>query len=526
MSEHKRWSEELKRLQSENDSLEKVPQDLALLLAKEGLLRPNRVAEVLRLIESGASDEEVVKAEAEALDAKEKAWDLDREAVSWIQCSVFMAEFSRWIRKRSANTSAGGLHVGTAAAVYNPRTEEVEIVFNPRFMASVATDRASNGIEPHAAGVNEHEHFHLMFQHVTARRREPASLWNIATDLAINSLIARGDTAARLPAQLLLPGLMNKGPVDPRMPKEVNEARAKLNKIIAGLPLEQASEWYFNELKRKSEEQGYQWGKQGMKVPGAVNPEDGSEGEWVLWPSDQHGGWDDIPDELRDIVEGKVKHAMRKAAEAADGSPSGWGNIPASVREEIRAYAFGSVDWKALLRNFCGNLRTGERSRSIKRVDRRFPYIHPGLRRGRNPSVLVLVDQSGSVDDGQLSRIFGALDGLGRKMTFDVVPFDHTVAASEKFEWKRGSKPQLKRVRCGGTNFDAAIEYANDPRNRGKYEGVILATDGEMCQPRACRLKLAWVVTPGHKLAFKPRDNEILIQMSDKDNKGIAESGW
>jgi hypothetical protein len=341
------------------------------------------------------------------------------------------------------------------------------------------------------------------------------------------SLIARGDTPSRLPSMVLLPGIMHKGPVDPNQPKEVQEAREKLAKIIFELPQGQASEWYFNKLKQESEKHGYTWGKKGMKIPGAPKPGGDGEGEdegWTLFPSDEHGGWDDIPEELRDIVEGKIKHALRKASNKADGSPNGWGNIPSELREEIRAYAFGSVDWKAVLRNFCGNLRTGERSRSIKRIDRRAPYMHPGLKRGRNPSVVVLVDQSGSVSDEVLSRFFGALDGLARKMTFDVVPFDHTVAVADRFEWKRGQKPALKRVRGGGTSFDAAIEYVNDPRNRGKWEGAIMLTDGECSQPRACRVKLCYVIAPGHKLMFEPRNTELVVQMSDKDKDG--KSGW
>jgi len=527
MSDHDRRNSEVKRLQEENDKLEKIPNDFALKLAEKHLLNSARVDEVMRLLALGTSEDDIIKSETEWLDKRAAKWDLDREAVSWIQCSIFMAEFSRWIRKRAGDKSSGGLSIGTAAAIYNFKTEEVEICYNPRFMASIAEERQGNGVEPRGAMVNEHEQFHLMLQHVTSRRREPHSLWNIATDLAINSLILRGDTPSRGAPMLLYPGVMGKGPVDPTYPKEVQEAREKLNKIIFELPQEQASEWYFNKLKSESEKEGYTWGKKGMKVPGAPKPGEGLGGEpgdgdegWVLWPSDQHGGWDDIPEELRDIVEGKIKHALRKAASKADGSASGWGNIPSELREEIRAYAFGSVDWKAVLRNFCGNLRTGERSRSIKRVDRRFPYIHPGLKRGRNPSVLVLVDQSGSVSDEVLSRFFGALDGLSRKMTFDVVPFDHTVASADKFEWKRGQKPQLQRVRGGGTSFDAAIEYANDPRNRGKWEGVIMLTDGECSQPRACRAKLCYVIAPAHKLMFKEREGEMVVQMSDKDTKG------
>ena len=186
MSDHDRRNSEVKRLQEENDKLEKIPNDFALKLAEKHLLNSARVDEVMRLLALGTSEDDIIKSETEWLDKRAAKWDLDREAVSWIQCSIFMAEFSRWIRKRAGDKSSGGLSIGTAAAIYNFKTEEVEICYNPRFMASIAEERQGNGVEPRGAMVNEHEQFHLMLQHVTSRRREPHSLWNIATDLAIN----------------------------------------------------------------------------------------------------------------------------------------------------------------------------------------------------------------------------------------------------------------------------------------------------------------------------------------------------
>jgi predicted metal-dependent peptidase len=520
MSDSKyRQKSELNRLQAMNDKLMALPNDVALALAKASSLQADRVDHVLTLLKDGISIEDIVNGEKERLDALGEAYDFDLNSVGWLQVSPFLSEFTRWIRKRTATKSVGGLEVGTAAAVYNAKTEEVEIIFNPRFMASVADKQSAPGlVDPNGAGVSEHEHFHLIFQHVTSRRREPHSLWNIASDLAINSMISRCDTMSRLPNMLLLPGLMNRGPVNPKLPKEVVEARDKLNKIIAELPPEQASEWYFNKLKQESEKEGYSWGKNGMKVPGAGNPEEGSDGEWVLWPSDQHGGWDDIPEELRDIVDGKIKHAMRKACEKADGSPNGWGNVPSELREEIRAMAFGSVDWRQILKNWTGMRQAGGRSRSIKRIDRKYPLIHPGIKRARNPNILIAVDQSGSVDDQQLARIYGALDGCSKKCTFDLLPFDHTVAEEDLKTWKRNTKPTMMRVRCGGTSFDAVIEFLNDPKIRGRYDGAIICTDGECSKPQGSRVKLAWLITPGHKLMFEPDPEQLVIEMSDKDD--------
>lgn len=521
MADHERRVRELQRLQAENDKLEKVPNDLALALAKVGCLIPDRVDEILRLKKSGQTDEEIVAVESARLDQRAKAWDLDNHTLGWVTLSPFLNEFTRWIRKRAVSKTPTGHEIPTAAACYNPRTEEVEIVYNPRFMSSLSEPR-----NPHvgkadagSGGVNEHEHLHLILNHVTSRRREPHALFNVAADCAMDSLIARCDTESRLSWMMLCPGLRNKGPVNPAWPKEVREAQEKFGDIIAKLPQEQSSEWYFQKIKQETEKQGYEWGKKGMRVKGTSGGEDGGD-EWVLWSSDSHDAWDDIPEELRDIVEGKLKNALRRACEKADSSPNSWGNIPEDVREEIRALAFGRIDWKAVLRNWTGMRQSGGRSRSVRKIDRKYPYVHPGLKRNRNPSIVVMVDQSGSVDDEQLARIYGALDGCSKQITFTVVPFDHTVAEDAQFVWKRGTKPKLKRVRGGGTSFDAAVEWINSPKNRGRFEGAIICTDGECSEPPGSRVKLAWMITPGHKLMFTPKPGELVIQMDAKDKDG------
>ena len=514
-----RQNEEVRRLQAANDKIAQLPNDVALALIKVHSLNVTRVDHVKAQIASGVALESIVEGEKAYFDDLGKAYDFDLNSVGWLQISPFMAEFTRWTRKR-CDPQADKRGIGTAAACYNSKTEEVEIIYNPRWMASIADKQSAPGvIDPYGAGVNEHEHFHLMFQHVTSRRREPNSLWNIAADLAIDSMLARCDTMSRIASVMLLPGVLTKGPTDPSMPKEVQEAYQALSKIIADLPQNQASEWYFNKLKLESEKQGYSWGKKGMKVPGAAKPgEDGEDEGWVVWSSDSHEGWDDIPEELRDIVEGKIKYAMRKATERADSSPNGWGNIPSELREEIRAIAFGSVDWRQVLKNWTGMRQAGGRCRSIKRIDRKYPLIHPGIKRARNPNILVAVDQSGSVDDDQQSRIFGALDGCSKKCTFDLVAFDYTVAVDSLMTWKRNTRPKLMRVRNGGTNFDAVTEFVNRPENRGRWDGILVATDGEAGRPPPSRVKLAWLVTPGHKLMFEPYEGELVIQMSDKDD--------
>lgn len=55
------------------------------------------------------------------------------------------------------------------------------LYWNPNFVQSLTKKQFF--------GLMKHECYHLIYQHVVARKQDPHDLWNIATDLAINSLI-------------------------------------------------------------------------------------------------------------------------------------------------------------------------------------------------------------------------------------------------------------------------------------------------------------------------------------------------
>ena len=69
----------------------------------------------------------------------------------------------------------------------------------------------------------------------------------------------------------------------------------------------------------------------------------------------------------------------------------------------------------------------------------------------------------------------------------------------DAFEWKKGNKVEAKRVRGGGTDFNAPTQIVNDPKNRGRWDGMLILTDGECSKPVSSRVKRGWVVSPGHR---------------------------
>lgn len=475
----------------------------------------------------------------------ETTFNLDRHLVTFLQENAFYAELSRHIRKTPT------LDMPTAGVAYDDKADEITLYYNPEFFGKLSNWEVR--------GVLMHEFNHLVFGHLVARRKTPHKLWNIATDLAINSLIIahagrRRDNdpsdARPLPKCALIPG--SRPQIDEEtMTKATPEQKAALTEfanIIEKLPKDQASEWYFNKLQQiakdmqdKGKQKSKGKGSPGKGTPGKGDPSDSGEptdgegddgggdqdgegeGESDIFdklfggagdPMDEHDGWDSMPDEVREYVEGKIKSIVEKAVTAADSRADGWGNIPANIQAEIRKSVNGVVNWRTVLRQFVGNLVRGERTTSIKRINRRYPYIHPGVKRGYTARLCIAIDQSGSVDNTQLAEFFAELESLTKRVTVDIMPFDCVANESDIFTWRRGAKVEAKRVRGGGTDFNAPTRILNDPKNRGRWDGMLIMTDGECTKPEGSRVKRGWVLSKGHKLLFDSDEVQVFLDES------------
>jgi predicted metal-dependent peptidase len=476
-------------------------------------------------------------------------YNIDRHLLSFLQDAPFFAELSRYIRKVPTK------ELPTAGVAFDQEFDDLTLYWNPEFFSSLS--------DAEVRGVLIHEFYHLVFQHLTGRRKTPPKMWNIATDLAINSIIVSGENKSyALPKGGLIPGQFPVPPGDREFTKEEKDAMPMAS-LIESFPHGQASEWYFERLKQKAEEvqkqmqqncpvhgggQGSSGNKKGSKnnqknsdsgskagknknsqegqdhgdhgSDGHTHDKDGTKctcGEDWLDSMDDHSGWEKIPEEIREAVVGRVQGLVEKAVRKADAQANGWGNIPGHLREEIRRSVSHIVDWRNVLRQFVGSLERGNKTSSMKRINKRYPYIHPGTKRGYTAKLLIAVDQSGSVSDGMLSLFFSELSALTKRVSVTILPFDYTVAADQMTEWKKGTNPDIRRVRGGGTDFEAPTRFANDPKNRGKWDGMLILTDGECSKPGPSRIKRGWVLGQGCKLHF-PTD-EITITLDPNPHR-------
>ncbi len=379
----------------------------------------------------------------------------------------FFAALSRRIDKR-ATTSV------PTAGVRVTDDGRFEMLYNPDFFSRIIEEcenTKENRDNPYrwVRGVLMHEFYHLIYGHVTTRLPEGgmSKLWNIATDLAINTHIPD-----ELPPSGCVPG---RGPFVELEPGLSADAYFKILQDD-----EQASEDDSDGSKDSSGDgEGEGQGQGGQDdQDGDSSGSSGGMGDYDSL--DDHSGWGEATGEdgatSQQIAEERLKDMIKKSAEEANSK--GWGSVSTSMRQTIMDSITTKVDWKKVLRSFVKASQKSSRRSTVKRINRRFPYIHAGKRSDRVARVAISIDQSGSVSNSMLAAFFSELEQLAKYAEFVVVPFDTAVDENLVYTWKKGEKKQWERVMCGGTCFDAPTAYVND----NSFDGHIVLTD--MCAPK------------------------------------------
>jgi len=379
--------------------------------------------------------------------------------------------------------------IPTAGVCLNKHSAQFEMLYNPEFMASLSDD--------HKLGVLMHEFYHIIYGHVTDRLPEGgmSKLWNIATDLAINSHIYD-----RLPDMCLVP--------------------AKAGTPFEDYPLYKASEWYYAKLQQdkekgegafdpkhkpeKGEGEGEGSGGQGDPQDGDGDG-DGSGGG--LDSFDSHDGWGEADEETKAMAKERMKQAVEDATKEIQNSGQGWGSVSQDMRKKIMDMITPKVDWRKVLRYFIKTSQRSSKRSTVRRINPRYPYIHAGKKVNRTAKIAISIDQSGSVCDSMLASFFSELGGLAKFATFTVIPFDTKVDDNLVYEWKKGQRKTWERVMCGGTCFDAPTKYVNDR----EFDGHIILTDLMAPKPKASKCQRMWMASPDDVARPYFKTNERII---------------
>ena len=397
-----------------------------------------------------------------------KNYSLEEDVWRLLVHEPFFAALSRHLSKRPmTNIPTAGVRIDDDG--------RFELAYNPVFMASLKDD--------FRRGVLKHEFYHLIFEHCLMRSpngKKISKRWNYATDLAINSHLV-----GELPDFALWPEKF-------------------------GYPAGQAAEWYYAKL----EEDGK--GGDDDKCNGQHTKGEGEEGGTPCdcGNFDSHDGWGEsgeVPQEVKDMARERLREAMKKAAEDTAKEGRGWGSVSGTTQKSIMRFVNGTVDWRAVLRAFVGQAQKASMVNTVKRINKRYPYIHAGKKALRHANIAISIDQSGSVSDELLGLFYSELDKLAKLASFTIIPFDCSVADDSKiYVWKKGERRVWERVLSGGTNFDAPTEYVN----KHGFDGHIILTDMYADKPKASRCRRMWMTDEGGKesMPFKTDERVIVVK--------------
>jgi predicted metal-dependent peptidase len=412
-------------------------------------------------------------------DAKKPAFNLNMHTARLLMREPFFAALSRRIDKTSTTA------IPTAGVRINPDRLQFEMMYNPEFMGSLQDE--------HKLGVLMHEFYHIVLEHVTSRKPEEgiSRLDNVSMDLAINGLPEMKNK---------LPNEKNPGPMMPS--GEPMKGCIPGEDRFAHLPAGKSYEWYKAKLKEEAEENKGEGGE------GGEGEGEGGEGGGIgdADSFDSHDAFGEVDGAGKEIAQERLKEALKQAAQEAEKS-NNWGSVSHDMRKKIMDSISSKVDWRKVLRYFVRTSQRADKRSTPRRLNKRYPRIHPGKRVRRQAKIAISIDQSGSVDDGMLAMFFAELNKLSDIAEFTVIPFDSVVGEDKIYVWKKGQSRTWERVMCGGTNFDPPTKYVNER----DFDGHLVLTD--MCAPKPIksRCQRMWMTTSAYASRPYFQTNERVI---------------
>ena len=386
-------------------------------------------------------------------------FDLNRHTARLLMNEPFFAALSRRIDKRETTA------IPTAGVMVDPKTAQFVMMYNPTFFEKLT--------DVQKLGVLKHEFYHIIFEHVTGRKPEGGLTKkdNICMDLAINSHLQ-----GELPDMCCMPG---EGPFE-------------------WAPLAKSYEWYKAHYPDPEDQK--------EDGEGGGGGDESGEGDGEAGSFDDHSQWGDIENTTNEIAKERLKEVIKKAAEEASQAGS-WGSVPSEIRKDVLDRLKTRINWEKALRYFVKTTQRANKRSTVRRINKRFPYIHPGKKVQRTAKIAISIDQSGSVSADMLAMFYSELDKLASLAEFTVIPFDTDVAETKVYVWKKGERRKAERVLCGGTCFDAPTKYVNER----KFDGHIILTDLMAPKPVASACQRMWMTTADYARRPYFETNERVI---------------
>lgn len=423
-------------------------------------------------------------------------FNLDEHIIGLLSDEPFFAALSRKLEKVATTA------VPTAGVKFNEDRCRFEMFYNPKFLSELHEQDPK-----FVKGVLLHEFYHIVLLHVTTRLPSGGMTkkWNIATDLAINSELS--DFVQDVTTESGFSLVSSMLPTD----KAVIPSVGQFSKFPPCLSAEEYMALLPDSQESNSDDDQQDQNSNQSGEDGESQDSSSSSGDQDSNGFDDHSDWGDSDgtDEKRKIAEERLKESIKEAF--IEAQSKGYGSVSQSMRRVIKEAITPKVNWRSVLRSFVKASQRANKTSTIKRLNRRYAYIHPGRKAQRQAKIAVSIDQSGSVSDSMLIAFYSELEKLAQLAEFTIVPFDTEVSTEHIHVWKKGERHEKNRYMCGGTDFNAPTRWVNE----NNFDGHIVLTDMEAPKPVPSRCQRMWMTTK--QCAERPyfQTNERVIAIND-----------
>ena len=325
-----------------------------------------------------------------------------------------------------------------------------ELVINPEYWESQDDTQQLNLLC--------HEVYHIVFQHMFLWDLFPnKEVLGLAADCEVNSYLSNLDDS------WVVPSLWN-------------------------LPVKKGTKFYYEEILKQAPPSAT-----AVVLVGKVSEGSQDNNDEMPQTKDDHTQWgkdfQECSDAEKQLIQNQINQQIKTAAEQTIKMR---GTIPAEMQEivdELFKPKPRIFDWKAYFRRMLGSIYDINIKKTRRKESIRFPDS-AGIKHKKKVSILVAVDTSGSVNDGELSDFFSEITYIykaGARIT--ILECDARISANYEYTGKWTGKVHGR----GGTDFQPVIDYYR--KNMRDYAALVYFTDGECSIPNNVPRDTIWVIT-------------------------------
>jgi len=346
--------------------------------------------------------------------------------------------------------------------------EDGYLYYNPDFINNLSNREL--------IGTMAHEVLHLCLEHLRRRGGRNPTLWNIATDIAVNYIVI-DDLKFNLPENTFKPN--HYGKIDLFGITQVS---------FKNKPAEEIYEELLKLLKEhvgKKSISSYQFDKHIEEKQGASAR--GKEGNRK-------------PPDWKKIFAEAIEYAKQR------------GELPGGIERLFSELHNPKLPWNILLAKYISKtlpvdytyIRPSKKSYTLK------TYLPSVLK--ENLDVIVTIDTSGSITEDTLTDFLSELLGILRSYKTNLTVIYGDAKVQKVKEFKAYSQPhEILReapVGGGGTDHEPIFKYIE--QNLRKARVVVAFTDGYTNYPKNCSIPTIWVLSEKINKEFLPPFGEVI----------------